>query len=54
MLSTDLKAHAQLIYAHMIGGYRGPMAAAPKDFPALAQLALEAARVFEQVAKKEK
>ena len=53
MLSNDVKTHAQLIYAQMIGGYQGPMAAAPKDFPSLAQLALEAARVFERVAKKE-
>jgi hypothetical protein len=52
-LNAALKEHAQLIYAQMIGAYRGPLAAAPHDFPALAQLAIEAARVFEQAAEKE-
>ena len=54
MSNNDLKSLAQLIYAHLLGSYQGPMAAAPKDFLALAQLAIEAARVFEQVAQKEK
>jgi hypothetical protein len=51
MLNDDTRKLAELILAHMIGGWAASGRPLPADARAEAQMALGYARTFEQVAK---
>ena len=56
MLNTDVKAHAQLIYAHLLQAWhrdRG-IGADPNLFHSIADAAIAAARAFDEAVKKSK
>jgi hypothetical protein len=55
MLNTEVKAHAQLIYAHLIAAWnaRRDMQAGPREFESFATSACMAAKTFDEVAKKQ-
>jgi hypothetical protein len=51
MLNDDTRKLAELISVHMIGGWAACARPLPADIRAEAQMALDYARTFEQVAK---